>query len=240
MRAQPVTTPTSPSVQPRMIRMYVMGREYLVPEGLTILKALEYVGFRLVRGVGCRGGFCGACATVYRKPGDYRLKIALACQSLIEDGMHLVILPYAPTPRSRYRLEALRPEAGFVIKLYPEVARCVACNTCTKACPQGLQVMDAVQAIKRGDITKAANLSFDCIACGICSMRCPAEIRHPSLFQLVRRVYGRYLSPKPKHLENRIREIEEGKFKEELERLKEASLDELKKLYTSRVIEPEE
>lgn len=240
MSTPSIVSVTPLTVQPRMVKVYAMGREYLVPEGLTILKALEYAGFRFVRGVGCRGGFCGACVTVYRKPGDYRLRIALACQSLVEDEMHLLILPYAPTPRSKYRLEVLRPEPGFILKLYPEVARCVACNTCTKACPQGLQVMDAVQAIKRGDVAKAANLSFDCIACGICSMRCPAEIRHPGLFQLVRRIYGKYLSPKPRHLEERIREIELGKFREELERLKQVSLDELKKLYASRVIEPEE
>jgi len=74
-----------------MVRIYVMGRKYLVPEGLTIYNALEYAGFRLIRGVGCRGGLCGACAAVYRKPGDYKLRIALACQSVIEDGMYLVV-----------------------------------------------------------------------------------------------------------------------------------------------------
>jgi len=100
--------------------------------------------------------------------------------------------------------------------------------------------MDAVQAIKRGDIAKAADLTFDCIACGICSMRCPAEIWHTSVFQLVRRIYRKYLSPKPKHLEDRIREIEQGKYREELERLRQVPVEELKKLYASRVIEPEE
>jgi len=240
MSAVSVTAPPKEVPKPRTVRVYVMGREYLVPEGLTIHKALEYAGFRLIRGVGCRGGFCGACATVYRKPGDYKLRIALACQSVVEDGMYLVILPYAPLPRVNYKLESLKPDAGTVLKQYPEVARCVACNTCTKACPQGLQVMDAIQAIKRGDLAKAADLAFDCIACGICSMRCPAEIRHANLFNLVRRIYGKYMSPKPKHLEDRIRELEEGKYKEELENLKKAPVEELKKLYASRAIEPEE
>jgi len=94
--------------------------------------------------------------------------------------------------------------------------------------------------LRGGDLIKAANLTFDCIACGICSMRCPAEIRHANIFQVVRRIYGKYMSLKPKHLEDRIRELEEGKYKEELERLKLASVDELRKLYASRVIEPEE
>jgi ferredoxin len=55
-------------VKPEMVTVYIMGQAYQVPAGLTILKAMEYAGFRLVRGVGCRGGFCGACATVYRLP----------------------------------------------------------------------------------------------------------------------------------------------------------------------------
>ena len=50
---------------PRMVDIYVMGKHYAVPEGLTILTALEYCGYRIIRGCGCRAGFCGACATIY-------------------------------------------------------------------------------------------------------------------------------------------------------------------------------
>lgn len=38
-----------------MIPVYVMGRKYEIPKGLTILKALEFSGYRLTRGCGCRG-----------------------------------------------------------------------------------------------------------------------------------------------------------------------------------------
>ena len=44
-----------------MIPIYIMGKRYDVPESLTVMKAIEYAGFKLVRGCGCRGGFCGAC-----------------------------------------------------------------------------------------------------------------------------------------------------------------------------------
>jgi hypothetical protein len=37
-------------VKPEMVTVYIMGQAYQVPAGLTILKALEYAGFRLVRG----------------------------------------------------------------------------------------------------------------------------------------------------------------------------------------------
>lgn len=227
----------SGSKESRNVRIYFMGRAYEVPEGLTIMKALEYAGYRLIRGVGCRGGFCGACPTAYRLPGEYKLRIGLACQTIVQDGMHLVILPYSPMEKPKYDLEKLEPNAGVVLRIFPEVSRCVSCNTCTKACPQGLEVMDAVQAILRGDLGRAANLIFDCISCGLCSLRCPAEIRHVHLFQLVRRLYGKYLLPKAKHLEKRVKEIQEGVYEEDLKRLMNMAIEDLKKLYSQREIE---
>ncbi len=55
------------SVPTDLITIYVMGEAYQVPKDLTIMKAMEYAGFRFIRGCGCRGGFCGACGTVFRK-----------------------------------------------------------------------------------------------------------------------------------------------------------------------------
>ena len=78
----------------KMVTIYIMGKQYKVPEGLTILKAMEYAGYKLIRGCGCRGGFCGACGTVYRTKGDYKLKVGLACQSLVEDEMYLAQIPF--------------------------------------------------------------------------------------------------------------------------------------------------
>jgi ferredoxin len=53
-----------------LIPVYIMGKQYMVPPTLTIMKAMEYAGYKLIRGVGCRGGFCGACGTAYRVMGD--------------------------------------------------------------------------------------------------------------------------------------------------------------------------
>ena len=46
--------------KPKLIPVYVMGKKYMVPETLTIMKAMEYAGFQYIRGCGCRGGICGA------------------------------------------------------------------------------------------------------------------------------------------------------------------------------------
>ena len=53
-----------------MVHVFLFGKKYEVPESLTIMEAMEYAGYQLVRGCGCRNGFCGACATIYRIAGD--------------------------------------------------------------------------------------------------------------------------------------------------------------------------
>ncbi len=64
-----------------LVPIYIMGKRYEVPQGLTIMSALEWAGYQLIRGCGCRGGFCGACATVYRVPGNFRIHVGMACQT---------------------------------------------------------------------------------------------------------------------------------------------------------------
>ena len=223
-----------------MVKIYIMGKEYEVPEGLTIMKAMEYAGYRYIRGAGCRAGFCGACATVFRKEGEYKLRADLACQTTVEDGMYLVQLPFTPTSKAIYELDKLRHDDKTLMNFYPEIARCVSCNTCTKACPQDLEVMDYIQSALRGDIQKTAELSFDCIQCGLCAMRCPAEITHYHVGQLARRLYGRYVEKQSAELSKRVREIKQGKYNDELTKLKKLPLNKLRSLYNNRDIEPVE
>jgi heterodisulfide reductase subunit C len=219
------------------VRIYIMGREYKVPTGLTIMEGMEYAGYRFIRGCGCRGGFCGACATVYRMKGDYKLRMDLACQKVVEDGMYLVQLPFTPAEKSLYDIKELSPSANVLLEYYPEIAKCVSCNTCTKACPQDLEVMDYVQAAIRGDFEEVAELSFDCIACGLCAIRCPTDIVPYDMALLARRLYGKYTMPKARHVEERIKEIEDGKFDGQIEKLLKISMEELKKEYEKREIE---
>lgn len=221
-----------------MVTIYIMGKAYKVPGTLTIMKAIEYAGYRFIRGCGCRGGFCGACTTFYRVKNDYKLNVDLACQKRIEDGMYIVQLPFIPAEKPIWDLNNLKPTTDEVISVFPEITRCLSCNVCTATCPQDIEVMRAIQALRRGDLEKTVDLTFDCIACGACSMRCPAEITHYQVFQLARRVYGKYVMPKAKHVEERIKEMESGKFGEEIQRLMEISVDNLKEIYEKREIEP--
>lgn len=223
----------------KLMQIFIMGKAYDVPAGITIMDAMEYAGHRFVRGAGCRSGFCGACGTVYRKAGEYRLEFALACQEMVQDGIHLTQLPFTPAPRSDYVLDELDARNNVLLQYYPAIARCVSCNTCTKACPQDIEVMDYVQAALRGDLNKVTELSFDCIQCGLCTMRCPADIKHYHLSQLARRLYAVTESPTPVHLTARLKELKQGTCTAELDELVTMSMDELKQRYAQRVIEPQ-
>jgi hypothetical protein len=92
----------------------------------------------------------------------------------------------------------------------------------------------------RGDIARVADLSFDCIMCGLCAARCPAEEAQYNIAILARRLYGHYLAPRSKHLEERLGEIKNGKFDEEIRALKSMSVEELKARYKARDVEPED
>jgi len=222
----------------KLIPIYIMGKRYEVPEGLTIVKAMEYAGYRFIRGCGCRGGTCGACGTVYRKPGDYKLQVALACQKTVEPGMYMAQIPFFPANRAQYEFADLTSTPEEVFKLYPELFRCVACNACTKACPQGIEVMDAIAALKQGNIAEAARLSFDCIQCGLCTSRCFGELAQYHMFQLARRIYGARILPRAEHLAEMVGTINEGRYDQILDELKHVKEDELKKLYQERESEP--
>jgi len=221
------------------VEVFIMGKSYKVPAGLTIMKALEFAGYRYVRGCGCRAGFCGACSTIYRLEDEQKLGFDLACQKVVENKMYLVQLPFVPAAKAEYDIEKIKPKESTILELYPEIARCVSCNTCTKSCPQDIEVMKYIQMAVRGDIEKCAEISFDCIQCGLCAMRCPADIKHYHVSQLARRLRGKYIDPRSENLARRIKEIENKKYDDEIKKLMKMDKKVITKLYGERKIEAE-
>ncbi len=222
-----------------LIPIFLMGKRYDVPPSLTIQKAMEYAGYQLIRGCGCRGGICGACATIYRFPNDYQLHYGLACQTVVEPYMYITQIPFFPANKAVYDLEQLQPTGETVARLYPEIFKCMGCNNCTKSCPMDIKVMDYVAAAMAGDIKKAAEASFDCVMCGLCSARCPAEEAQYNIAILARRLYGRYILPRAEHLAKRVQEVESGKYDAMLRDLMKADKATLMKLYKDRETEPD-
>ena len=124
-----------------------------------------------------------------------------------------------------------------MMQLYPEIYACVGCNACTKACTQGLNVMQYIAYAQRGDFKACADLSFDCVMCGVCSSRCPAGISHPQVAMLARRLNGKYLTPQAQHLLDRVKEISEGKYDDAMKAVMSLSDADIREKYNTREIE---
>ena len=221
----------------QMVNVFLFGKKYSVPAELTIMRAMEYAGYQLVRGCGCRNGFCGACATIYRIKGVQELKVCLACQTKVEEGMYVATLPFFPLVKQVYDINEIKPTEQIMMQLYPEIYSCIGCNAGTKSCTQELNVMQYIAYAQRGEFEKCAEESFDCVMCGVCSSRCPAGISHPQVALLARRLNGKYLAPKSQHLADRVQEIKDGTFNELLEALMQKPVEEMKELYNNREIE---
>jgi Fe-S oxidoreductase len=222
-----------------MVPVFIMGKKYDVPATLTIQKAFEYAGYQLVRGCGCRGGICGACGTVYRFPDSYRIEVGLACQTVVKPNMYISQIPFFPANKAVYDIEELEPTGSTVTALYPEIFKCVGCGTCTRSCPMDIDVMEYISRAIRGDIAGAAELSFDCVMCGLCTARCPSELVQYNIGILTRRLYGRHIAKRAKHLEDAVENVKQKKFDKGIKKLKKMDIDKLKAVYSARETEPQ-
>ncbi|MGC8657499.1 MAG: 4Fe-4S dicluster domain-containing protein [Desulfomonilaceae bacterium] len=233
-----IDTSNEASVRTDLIPIFIMGKKYDVPSTLTIQKAFEYAGYQLIRGCGCRGGICGACATVYRLPGSAKISVGLACQTVVQPNMYLTMIPFFPANRAVYDLDELKPDAQTILKYYPELAKCMGCNTCTKSCPMEIPVMEYISAALRGDIEQAAEISMSCVMCGICAARCPAELGQYNIGIMCRRITGKHIKPPAKHVAEMVERVNSGRYEEPLNKLVNSDIETLRKLYVERQMEP--
>ncbi|WP_447977793.1 2Fe-2S iron-sulfur cluster-binding protein [Candidatus Nitrospira bockiana] len=215
-------------LRPKMVTVEIAGKKYEVPEGITVIKALWYTGQEVVRGVGCLGGFCGACATYYRTKDDPKVKTCLACQTAVQDGMSFSMVPPFPARKATYDIQKLEDPKQDLFTLYPEAPLCRNCNACTEACPQGIDVREGVWRAVFGDFKATSELFMDCVMCGLCAPVCIADIA-PNLVGLyASRAQGAHYAEKPERLYHRIKEIEEGRYDAEWNQVLSMSEQQLK------------
>lgn len=214
-----------------LVHIVFRGIQYEIPENLTVMQALEHTGHFLTRGCGCRGGVCGACVMAFRMPGDHRLHVGLACQTIAVNGMDIQQLLYFPATHRGADLSQLKLGLSDLLSIHPELARCLGCYTCTKSCPQEIQVGEAMAAVLREDWEVAYQISFECIMCGMCTSRCPAELSPHQILMVVRRLYGRDALPIPEYLHQRLEEIHCGAFAEEMKHLRDMKAEAIRERF---------
>jgi succinate dehydrogenase/fumarate reductase-like Fe-S protein len=200
-----------------MVCLSIEGHQVEAPANCSILQAFVHAGQTLVQGVGCMGqGVCGSCRVMVRRSGEQEVKTALACETLIEDGMQVAFLDYfTASARHAYRIEdvgdswqALRT----ISEIFPEAAHCRHCSGCDRACPKGLDVQRGVKLAVEGKLAASSEVFDECVMCNLCTLACPEHIRPNHLGLFVRRMIAA-VTLRPANLMRRLQQIESGEMK---------------------------
>lgn len=179
-----------------MLTIELEGRKIKVPEGLTVIEALWDTGHDVKRGIGCLSGLCGACTVAYLEAGAQRVKFGLGCQTVVAEGMHVIMLPYFPSRMARYDMESMNNPLQELPNHYPELDTCNDCKACN-ICPEWIDVAGFVKTAKEGGYENTADKVMDCHMCGLCASRCPKSIAPQYVGLYIQRSCARQRSMPP-------------------------------------------
>ena len=200
----------------KILHLTIEGRQIEAEANCSILQAFLHAGQTLTEGVGCMGqGVCGSCRVMVRRSDDQDVKTALACETLIEEGMQVAFLDYfTESSRQAYRMEDIRDSwqvLRTISEVFPEASHCRHCNGCDRACPKGLDVQNGVNFAVEGKLTASSQVFDECVMCNLCTLACPESIRPNHLGLFVRRMIAS-LSLRPANLMQRLHQIESGEM----------------------------
>ena len=204
-----------------VVRLSVAGRAIEAPSSSSILQAFANAGETLVEGVGCMGqGVCGSCRVMVRRAGAQEVTTALACETVVEEGMQVAFLEYfTPSVRHVYRMEDLGDSwdaLRVTARTFPEAPHCRHCGGCDSACPKGLEVQRGVNLAVEGEFATASKVFDECVMCNLCTLACPEHIRPNHLGLFVRRMLATH-TLRPANLMRRLQQIESGEMRVDLQ-----------------------
>lgn len=202
----------------QFINITISGKPFSVPQGMNAIQAIWHCGIDLTHGIGCLGGVCGACTMTY-KIGNTPVKTALACQTMVVEGMNFSLyqpdfkrsVPYKTSLDPAKQMENSDLKAHFNETL-SSTRRCVSCGACTMVCPQEIDAMKGVKEAINSNFKTVSDLFLNCVMCGLCASVCEVNVLPHLVGLYSRKVTALFLTPKNLQLARRIEEIKEGRY----------------------------
>ncbi|MFQ5508108.1 MAG: 4Fe-4S dicluster domain-containing protein [Leptospirillia bacterium] len=195
------------------VEVEIAGERHQVPERVTVLAALWYAGYDVLKGAGCLGGACGACTTTYKLPNDMTARTGLGCQVVVQEGMTLNLYPIDPPMKPRYPMAQVTDDKDGLFAIYPETRRCTLCDSCTLACPQDIPVKSAVMRAMNGMFEPVSEMFDECVMCGFCTLVCEVGIA-PNLLGIYARKVQSKAAGAPAEVIRQIEAVQAGAWDE--------------------------
>lgn len=203
--------PASEADEGRPATLTINGLSVEARTGMTVVEAAWSGGVERVTSVACMEGVCGSCRVMLKR--SKQVTVALACQTLVEDGLEVIFLPPASAPRHHYEFGDFRDgwdtHARFQ-EVFPEAARCRHCHGCDASCPKGIKVEEGVALASAGRFGDAGEAFFECIMCELCVGACP-ELIAPAHVGLFSRRVTAHFHVRPPNLIHRLEELRQKK-----------------------------
>ena len=148
------------------VTLVVDDKAVEAPAQLSIIQAMWHAGHTQVEEVGCLSGVCGSCRVMVRRRDSLTVGMELACQTLVEDGMHATFLTHLDfRPHHAYQIGDFADSWEVlqrVAQAFPEATQCRRCGGCDSACPRGIEVQHGVELAVQGRLAEAP------IRCDVC------------------------------------------------------------------------